>query len=254
MPPSNAALGVGHGPGLHVPRDDEDHSQRQLDDGHDGTTSTPASPTVLDDAAAVQRRDLRGQLDARQLPAATSATQTYTGTGRGASTSAATHGSAATTPSDLTIAADNDVIIERRRDSRHRHDGVLLGLIANNFVRVYHPVDCGHDGGPGDCAATPAMDRPQPRLDAAILALEPLVHRRQLVLRRAARRPQRLRRDRPAASAARSVPAAHRSARATARTTSTTTGCATASRRTSWTRCRPPGASPARPSRCRHQP
>ena len=35
-------------------------------------------------------------------------------------------------------------------------DGVLLGLIANNFVRVYHPVDHDATGGsaPGGCANT----------------------------------------------------------------------------------------------------
>ena len=68
---------------------------------------------------------------------------------------------------DITIGADNDIIVtdDFKRGSSH---GVLGGLIANNFVRVYHPVnnwnngdrDCDNNGGPGDIT-----------IDAAILAL-----------------------------------------------------------------------------------
>jgi hypothetical protein len=65
---------------------------------------------------------------------------------------------------DITIGADNDIIVTD--DFVRGPEGVLAGLIANNFVRVYHPVDydngsCdGNDGGPG------AMT-----IEAAILAL-----------------------------------------------------------------------------------
>jgi hypothetical protein len=46
---------------------------------------------------------------------------------------------------DLTIAAANDIIIND--DVRSSNDELLLGLIANNFVRVYHPISgCGTDG------------------------------------------------------------------------------------------------------------
>jgi hypothetical protein len=43
---------------------------------------------------------------------------------------------------DLTIAADNDIVING--SLTRADDGLLLGLIANQFVRVYHPVsnDC----------------------------------------------------------------------------------------------------------------
>ncbi len=44
---------------------------------------------------------------------------------------------AAATPGQLTIAAENDIIIED--DIRRSGDG-MLGLIANNFVRVKHPI------------------------------------------------------------------------------------------------------------------
>jgi hypothetical protein len=57
---------------------------------------------------------------------------------------------------DLTIGAANDIIVT---DDLVRNSGApsaLLGLVANNFVRVYHPVDnwddddedCDNDGGP----------------------------------------------------------------------------------------------------------
>jgi hypothetical protein len=67
--------------------------------------------------------------------------------------------------SNLTIAADNDVIVDG--DLTRNSDSLLLGLIANNFVRLYHPVYYdAHD----DCLnATGALSNP--RIDAAILAL-----------------------------------------------------------------------------------
>ena len=68
---------------------------------------------------------------------------------------------------DLTIGADNDIIITEDFKSSNTAT-VLGGLIANNFVRVYHPVnswsnndtDCNNNGGPGNI-----------QIDAAILAL-----------------------------------------------------------------------------------
>jgi hypothetical protein len=63
---------------------------------------------------------------------------------------------------DLTIAADNDAIVTG--DLTRDDEGLLLGLIANNFVRVYHPVD--H----GNCSnASGAISNPT--IEAAILAL-----------------------------------------------------------------------------------
>jgi hypothetical protein len=59
-------------------------------------------------------------------------TQNYSGTGRGAPTSCENAWVSGTYSSDLTIAADNDVIVED--DITRGGDGVLLGLIANNFV------------------------------------------------------------------------------------------------------------------------
>ncbi len=68
---------------------------------------------------------------------------------------------------DLTIGADNDIIVTEDFKSSNTAT-VLGGLIANNFVRVYHPVnnwsnnstDCDNNGGPGNI-----------QIDAAILAL-----------------------------------------------------------------------------------
>ena len=68
---------------------------------------------------------------------------------------------------DRTIGADNDIIVTEDLESANLAT-TLGGLIANNFVRVYHPVDdwnssatdCDNDGGPGSI-----------QIDAAILAL-----------------------------------------------------------------------------------
>jgi Tfp pilus assembly protein PilX len=68
---------------------------------------------------------------------------------------------------DITIGADNDIIVTE--DLKSGNPATTLGgLIANNFVRVYHPVtnwsnndtDCDNNGGPGSI-----------QIDAAILAL-----------------------------------------------------------------------------------
>ena len=64
---------------------------------------------------------------------------------------------------DITIGADNDIIVMDDFQSSNPST-VLGGLIANNFVRVYHPVNrssgCSNNGGPGAV-----------QIDAAILAL-----------------------------------------------------------------------------------
>jgi hypothetical protein len=68
---------------------------------------------------------------------------------------------------DITIGADNDIIVMDDFKASDKNT-VLGGLIANNFVRVYHPVnnwsngdtDCDNNGGPGSI-----------QIDAAILAL-----------------------------------------------------------------------------------
>ncbi len=108
--------------------------------------------------------------------------------------------------SQLTIAAENDIIIQ---DDITRSGNGLLGLIANNFVRIKHPI-CppeqprlqrrhDHRGGPGQLqrrgqrhrlAVEPAHRRRDPRD-------RPLLHRRPLRLRRLARRARGQRRDRP---------------------------------------------------------
>jgi len=67
---------------------------------------------------------------------------------------------------DLTIAGDNDVIIDG--DLTRDDDGLLLGLIANNFVRLYHPVTPSPTS--SSCQnATGSLEDPE--IHAAILAL-----------------------------------------------------------------------------------
>ena len=108
----------------------------------------------------------------------------------------------------LTIASDNDIIINGNITTPVNSWGVptgtaVLGLIANDFVRIYHSGRAGstrnrqrlnNNNGtyrrPG-IAAEPHDLRGDPRG-------QPLVHRRQLRLRKPSRHAERLRRDRPA--------------------------------------------------------
>jgi hypothetical protein len=53
----------------------------------------------------------------------------------------------------LTIAAENDIIV---KNDLIRSSNGILGLIANNFVRVYHPFCANWDGGTPSCTDTTA--------------------------------------------------------------------------------------------------
>jgi len=73
---------------------------------------------------------------------------------------------------DLTIAADNDVIVNG--NLTRNADDLLLGLVANNFVRVYHPVsytDNDHDDDHGGDCSNAAGSLSNPVIHAALLAL-----------------------------------------------------------------------------------
>jgi Tfp pilus assembly protein PilX len=74
---------------------------------------------------------------------------------------------------DLTIASENDIIIRPPTGTTNgdvtSSGGALLGLIPNNFVRVYHPGRNWSDGDRDCDNATGTMDNV--RIDAAILAL-----------------------------------------------------------------------------------
>jgi hypothetical protein len=67
---------------------------------------------------------------------------------------------------DLTIAAGNDIIING--DIERVSDSLLLGLVANNFVRVYHPVNWFS----GDCGNNATGALTDPVIQAAILSLK----------------------------------------------------------------------------------
>lgn len=74
---------------------------------------------------------------------------------------------------DLTIGADNDIVIDGNVDHGTNNE---IGLIANNFVRVYHPVDrskCGSSSGNlTDSDADPGHgSMSSPSIKAAILAI-----------------------------------------------------------------------------------
>lgn len=68
---------------------------------------------------------------------------------------------------NITIASDNDVIVNG--NLTRNADDLLLGLIANNFVRVYHPVNWDDDD--DDDCSNASGSLTAPRIDAAILAL-----------------------------------------------------------------------------------
>lgn len=72
-----------------------------------------------------------------------------------------------TTSRSITIAADNDVIVNG--DVRRSGDA-LIGLIANNFVRIYHQVN--HDSDGDNCSNVTSGTMQNVTIDAAILALQ----------------------------------------------------------------------------------
>lgn len=65
---------------------------------------------------------------------------------------------------DLTIAAQNDIVINGDVKRPTETSGALLGLVANNFVRLYHPTD-------SDCK-NKANALKNPVIEAAILTLQ----------------------------------------------------------------------------------
>lgn len=68
----------------------------------------------------------------------------------------------------LTIGAENDIVVDG--NVKHDGDNSLLGLLANNFVRVYHPVTGSTD--PGNCGASNASGAlSNPTIDAAIMSV-----------------------------------------------------------------------------------
>ena len=71
--------------------------------------------------------------------------------------------------SQLTIAAENDVIVE---DDIIRSGNGLLGLIANNFVRVKHPFSAQTEAGDCNGGTNGAGSQTNLRIDAAILAID----------------------------------------------------------------------------------
>ncbi len=68
---------------------------------------------------------------------------------------------------DITIGADNDIIVTDDLKRGGSAPGVLAGLIANNFVRVYHPVNYSS----GNCAGNATGGPGSITIEAALLAL-----------------------------------------------------------------------------------
>ena len=78
----------------------------------------------------------------------------------------------------LTIAAQNDLIIDGNLTGPNKEGTptgtTMLGLIANNFIRIYHPLSGTRGTRSGECgsASNTAGDLFEPVIDAAILALK----------------------------------------------------------------------------------
>ncbi len=93
----------------------------------------------------------------------------------------------------LTIAGENDLIIDGSIVPSNITAGeeptgtAVLGLIASEYVRVYHPCEGGKNG---------SGSLTSPWIYAGILFDEPFVHRRQLRVRNRTRQTERVRRDR----------------------------------------------------------
>lgn len=71
----------------------------------------------------------------------------------------------------LTIAAENDIVIDGSLTNTSEEG--MLGLIANNFIRVYHPVTITEDVDDHElhCTGNAAGSLPDIEIDAAILAI-----------------------------------------------------------------------------------
>ena len=142
----------------------------------------------------------------------------------------------------LTIAAENDIIID---EDITRTGAGLLGLVANNFVRVKHPFAAQTTRGNCNGGSNGTGTINDLRIDAAILAIQHSfivdhydcgASLGQLEVNGAiCAEVPRSRRH-------------HRRTPATSRTTTTTTACGIRSRRTSSTPSSPPGTSSARRS------
>jgi hypothetical protein len=77
----------------------------------------------------------------------------------------------------LTIGAENDIVVDGNilsATGASSSGNPLLGLIANNFVRVYHPISGSRSNAFGSCgtAANGSGYLANPEIDAAILAIK----------------------------------------------------------------------------------
>lgn len=71
---------------------------------------------------------------------------------------------------DVTVASENDIIVNQNLQQLDGSDS-MLGLVANGFVRVYHPIQGETSTSCGSTNATPAGFVRVSRIDAAILSL-----------------------------------------------------------------------------------
>jgi hypothetical protein len=135
----------------------------------------------------------------------------------------------------LTIATENNVVIVANTtySSTGAASTDMLGLVANQFVQVYHPVNS--SGEQPVRHPQPDRDLHQPPDPRGHAGPRPLLHRPELRRGRPAGHDHRQRRDRPEVARPGRDLGRHR----LPRTTATTPGSSTPRRRTSWTSPRP---------------
>ena len=133
-------------------RRDDDRVQRQLDE-RDRTTAPRCPSMPLPPSGVVY---VKSTSCSRRLRHASRPTPAARGPGCGNVRVSGTYNK------DLTIGADNDIIVMDDFKSSQHAATVLGGLIANNFVRVYHPVN-GHTAPTATTTAARAASRSTPR-------------------------------------------------------------------------------------------
>ena len=149
MPPSNQELNNIAQPAYRFTGKTKINAQRHQ---HDRDQREPVGRRA-DDRAAVQRRHLRRQhRPARPATTARRTTRESTGCGN-----VYVHG---TYGANLTIGAANDIIVDG--NLTRASSELLLGLVANNFVRVYHPCQRRHRTGPARSRTSRSTPRSSP--------------------------------------------------------------------------------------------
>ena len=203
-PPTNAQLLQHHAAGLPLHRQDDDRAQRDDDDRHERRVAGGSKTVAFPSNGVVYVSTAQAGCGVTYTPF--TANTAYTGDANCGNVYVSGNYTGS-----LTIASDNDIIVNGNITTTTDANGVpttnaLLGLVANDFVRVYHPVVEPAARRQASATAAPSAPERHQRPGVADEPLDlrgdpgrqPLLHRRQLRLRQLARHAQGLWRDRAA--------------------------------------------------------